>query len=95
MTCLYIGKINITIPDKVKVVLAGNIKNIEGYSYVSISEVIGALGIEYKVSNKKTYIELEYNNNQILITALSSFVVINDIAYDLFKPSISNSFLAI
>ena len=65
-----------------------NVKNIEGYSYVSISDVIGALGIEYKVSNKKTHIELEYNNNQILITALSSFVIINEVAYDLFKPSI-------
>ncbi len=34
-----------------------NIKNIEGYSYVSISDVIGALGIEYKVSNKYEFLK--------------------------------------
>ena len=65
-----------------------NIQDIKGKHYVSIGEMVGALGIEYKTSNKKKKIELEYNNNKIIITALSSFVIINNNAYDLFQPSI-------
>ena len=65
-----------------------DIQEIDGKSYVSISEIVGVLGIKHKISNKKKKIELEYNNNQIIITALSSFVIINDNAYNLFQPSI-------
>ena len=34
-----------------------NIQDIDGKHYVSIGEMVGALGIEYKISNKKKKIE--------------------------------------